>query len=169
MEEKMKRFIVIAFLMAVTGSLMAATASDSTATIDFDFSIPDVSIITVTGGNIDVKMPVPVPGEDFVDVTAYSAYEVYHNSATAKKITAELGSAITDTWTTGVDCLLRTDAPSEGTEVGFVSIADGSEVDIVTALGACSDTDLQLEFRFEVAAGTATGTYTDILTLTLTD
>lgn len=164
----MKKLFILTLFVGLVTVAMAATATDSTATLDFDFVIPDVEIITITGQDIDVTMPVPEPGADWVDATAYSAYEVYHNSSDSKQIVASFGAYINPAeFTSGVTLYIRADAPSEGASAE--QDITSSAVNIVTGLTACSDTDLQLEFRFEVVAGTAAGSYSDMLTLTLED
>ncbi|MBC8312971.1 MAG: hypothetical protein H8E33_01835 [Candidatus Cloacimonetes bacterium] len=163
----MKKLIILAILLGLIGSLMA---KDGVATLDLDLSIPDVTVLSITGGNIDVILPTPHAGDGFVDVTAYSSYEIITNTpaATLQDITASLSA---DVSATGVALWLRADAPTNGTSDGSVNItlANAVPVDVVGDIGPTSDTDLQLEFKFVVSALAPSDTEDLVLTLTLAD
>ncbi|MBC8312970.1 MAG: hypothetical protein H8E33_01830 [Candidatus Cloacimonetes bacterium] len=163
----MKKLIVLAILLGLIGSLMA---KDGVATLDLDLSIPDVTVLSITGGNIDVILPTPHAGDGFVDVTAFSSYEIITN--TPALTTQDINAALSvDISATGVVLWLRADAPTTGTSAGAVNISGSATlaVPIVTAIGPTSDTDLQLEFKFVVDALAPSGSEDLVLTLTLAD
>jgi hypothetical protein len=170
--------IVVALSMLfIAGPVMAAETASQTVTIQ----VTAIDMITVTSGptltfnaaNIEVagtgQTASYVVGVDSFQITdANTTYSVTTNSASEKKITAHIDSALT---ATGLQLNIELDTSSgvSSGEKDISSALSGSAQNVVTGLIQEADAGETITYRAVATVETPITSYTPEVTLTITD
>jgi len=149
---------IVAAIASASGILHAA----SSATQDVDITVQNVNEISV-GTTVTVNINTAVAGAN-PSGSATSNYSITTNSATAKKITAQLVSALT----TGLTLSVNLQAPSTGTSAGVTPLTTAA-VDVVTSIDAVAAGSLSISYAATATVAVAPNTYSADVTYTVVD
>lgn len=153
----------VAFGLAYGVPGYAATTGGSNLT----YTIPAVSVLTVSGNVAFGTFSTPAAGADFSSITDTStSYNVTNNAGSAsRKITAQLGAALGS----GISLSASLVAPTGATSAGTTSLTSTSAVPVVTAIGNGAFPNNTITYNIVAAVATASvASATIALTYTLT-
>lgn len=154
---------LIAFSFVLSSKCFAATSGSSNLT----YTVPAVSVLTVSGNVTFPAFGTPVAGSDFTGLTdASTTYSVTNNAgAASRKVTVQLGAALPS----GVGLSGTLAAPTGATSAGVTSISSTSAVAVVTAIGNGAYPNNTITYNLVASVATAAvATATLALTYTLT-
>ena len=166
--------VAVLGMLFIAGPVMAAGTAGQTVTmgvtaideitvsgpVTFEFNAG--SIVAEGGGTY-------VVGSDAFQITdVTTTYSVTTNSASNKKITAHLDTALTATGLALHVALATVDGVTVG-EVNITSVVAGSPVDVVTGLLQEADADQVITYRAVATVETPIANYAPVVTFTLTD
>jgi len=167
--------VAVLGMLFIAGPVMAAGTAGQTVTmgvtaideitvsgpVTFEFNAG--SIVAQGGGTY-------VVGSDAFQITdVTTTYSVTTNSASNKKITAHLDTALTATGLALHVALATVDGVTVGDEVNITSVVAGSPVDVVTGLLQEADADQVITYRAVATVETPIANYAPVVTFTLTD
>jgi hypothetical protein len=149
--------IVVAFgVVSLGGNAQAA----DTATQDVDITVQAVNEITV-GSTVTLNINTATAGGNPTG-TAASTYAITTNSATSKKITAQLVSALA----AGLTLSTSLQAPSTGTSAGATSLST-TAADVVTSIEAVAESGLTINYSATATVAVEPNTYAADVTYTI--
>lgn len=166
--------VAVLGMLFIAGPVMAAGTAGQTVTmgvtaideitvsgpVTFEFNAG--SIVAEGGGTY-------VVGSDAFQITdVTTTYSVTTNSASNKKITAHLDTALTATGLALHVALATVDGVTVG-EVNITSVVVASPVDVVTGLLQEADADQVITYRAVATVETPIANYAPVVTFTLTD
>jgi hypothetical protein len=143
-------------VVAAGGSVQAA----DTATQDVDITVQAVNEISV-GSAVSLTVTTATAGSEPTG-TAGSTYSITTNSATSKKITAQLGGALTS----GLSLTANLQAPSTGSSAGATSLST-TAADVVTSIEAVAASGLTIGYSASATVAVAPNTYAVDVTYTI--
>lgn len=150
-----------AFAVASILTLCSTVAwSADSAVQDVDLTVQEVNDISV-GGSVSLSLTSSSPGQALTG-TSSSTYSITSNSATGKKITAQLGAALE----TGLGLKVTLQAPSGATSAGEVTLSE-SAVDVVTGVSAVAESGLTVDYAATATPSVAPDTYSAEVTYTI--
>ncbi|MEJ0036552.1 MAG: hypothetical protein WDO68_10765 [Gammaproteobacteria bacterium] len=147
-----------AFILSIGAT--AAWSADS-AVQDVDLTVQEVNDISV-GGTVSLALTSSSAGQTLTGNSS-STYSLTSNSATGKKITAQLSAPLE----TGLGLKVALQAPSGGTSAGAVALNSVSAVDVVTGVSAVAEADLTIDYTATAAPTVAPDTYSAEVTYTI--
>jgi hypothetical protein len=147
----------VATLLASTG---AAVHASDTATQDVDVTVSAVNEISV-GGAVALNINSASAGGN-PSGTASSTYAITTNSASSKKITAQLAAPLTS----GLSLSVTLQAPSTGTSAG-ATVLSTSASDVVTSIEAVAASSLTIGYTATATVAVAPNTYAADVTYTV--
>ncbi len=161
-------------MLFIAGPVLAGNTANQTVTMAVsaidEMTATTGPALTFNAANIQASGGgAYVVGSDAFQITdATTTYSVTTNSASNKKITAHLDSAITATGL-ALNVALASASGSGGTEVAITSVVADSPVDVVTGLLQEADADQVITYRAVATVATPIANYTPTVTFTLTD
>jgi hypothetical protein len=155
--------IGVAFGLAWANSARAA----SSATQDVDITVQSVNEISV-GSTVTLTINSAVAGQSLTGSTT-STYAITTNSATSKKITAQLATPLDS----GLTLSVFLQAPAGGTSAGSlaapVALNSATASDVVTSIEAVAAPSLTINYAATAAVTVAPNTYSADVTYTITN
>jgi len=148
----------VAAAMLASGAALAA----SSATQDVDITVQNVNEISV-GTAVTLTINTAVAGGN-PGGTATSSYSITTNSATSKKITAQLGGALA----AGLTLSVNLQAPSTGNSSGVTALSTSAS-DVVTSIEAVAASALSISYAATATVAVAPNTYSADVTYTIVD
>jgi hypothetical protein len=153
--------VMTAVGIALSGSAWAA----SSATQDVDITVQSVNEISV-GSTVTLTINSATAGQN-PSGTASSTYAITTNSATSKKITAQLGAALSTGLTLSVYLQAPSGATSSGTPAAPVALSNASASDVVTSIDAVAASSLTIDYTATATVAVAPNTYAAEVTYTI--
>jgi hypothetical protein len=152
-ENTMKKTLAHKALPLALTLLSGGTAlAADTATQDLNITVAAVNEITV-GSTVTLNINTATAGQ-IPTGTATSSYAITTNSATSRKITAELDEALQS----GLTLSANMAAPSTGTSAGETALSVTAS-DVVTSIEAVAQSGITINYSATAAVSVATGTY----------
>lgn len=144
----------------------ASTASQAQ---NVTYSVPAVSVLSVSGNVTFGPFTTPTAGSDFTAVTdSTTTYNVTNNAGSAsRKVTGQLAAALP----TGLSLTANLAAPPSATSTGVTSLSGTSAITLVSSIGNGAFPNLGITYSLAAAVATAAVTTTATtfsLTYTLT-
>lgn len=162
MKKSFLGFVLIAFGLAVSTECFAPTTGAQSVT----FSIPAVSVLTISGDVAFGTFGTPAAGSDFTQINnTNSTYSVTNNAGSgSRKITAQLAAALPAGMNLGVGMATPT-----GASGGAQQLMNGTNAaTIVTGIGNGAFSNYAILYTlFAGVASTAVGSGTISITYTL--
>ena len=164
----LKRILLVAALVAgLTSVALAATTADTSV----DIVIQAIDEIAATGTpslTINATTASVTAGDSLFTVTDNTSctYGVTTNSAVAKKITAHLNSAITET-AVNLYITLASASGVSGGEITITSVVAASPASVVTGLLQEADSAQVITYKATAGVTAPIGTVTKTVTLTI--
>ncbi len=114
-------------------SLFSPCFADSSGASNVTYTVPPVSILTVSGNVAFGTFATPAAGSDFSSLTDNSTtYNVTNNAgSSSRKVTVQLGAALP----TGISLSTSLNAPAGATSTGTTAVSSTSAVLVVAAIG----------------------------------
>ncbi len=174
MKKLLVSVLALGICLGLTGIVMASGSADQSTQLDVgainELSVDGAVSMVFNATNIEASGGgAYVIGSAAFQVTdTNGTYSVTTNSATAKKITAEIDADLT---ATGL-VLYVTLASASGTSAGELDISDSATTaaDVVTALTNCADAAQQITYRAVATVETPVdSTYDPTITYTIVD
>lgn len=169
----MKKLIVVLLaVVALTFGLVGTAMAGDTATNDVSIVVQAIDEISVTGSaSLTINASTATgfaAGDSLFTVTDNSnvTYGVTTNSAVAKKITAHLNTAITETLVKLYITLASASGVSDG-ETEITSVVAASPASVVTGLLQEADSSQVLTYKATAEVTSPIGTVNKTVTLTL--
>ena len=162
----MKRFAILLAVVAF-GLLLAQPALAQTAQQTLTLTVGSVADMDVSGNAISLTVDTYTMGsEDLTPATdASTTYNVLHNSATAKKITAGIDVAAPTGTTLEVN--LASTKGSGGVDVDITNAT--TAVDVVTGIARGADNNQLISYTFSATTAANAFSGNRVVTFTLTD
>lgn len=148
-------------------SFFSSCFADSSGSSNVTYTVPPVSILTVSGNVAFGAFATPAAGSDFSSLTDNSTtYNVTNNAgSSSRKVTVQLGAALP----TGISLSASLNAPTGATSSGTTAVSSTSAVTVVTAIGNGAFPSNGITYSILAAVATASvATATIALTYTLT-
>jgi hypothetical protein len=144
----MKHYICFALalaLLAMAGSLAFAAGSD---TITVNYEVQAINELNIDDASVTLTVIGAMPGSDPTQVSDSATYDISTNcAADAKKVTAEIDSAMPS----GLTLKINMTAPTGATSAGAVTLSD-TPADALTAIDAVSESNINMDFTLDATA-----------------
>lgn len=171
MKNNLTRFqnktLACSVLAALGVALASSAGAASSATQDVDITVQSVNEISV-GGTVTLTINSATAGQNPTG-TASSTYAITTNSATSKKITAQLAAPLG----TGLTLSVLLQAPSGATSSGSlatpVALSSSAASDVVTSIEAVAASGLTIDYSATATVSVAPNTYSADVTYTITN
>lgn len=177
MKKRLSTIMAIAATLSmlfIAGPVMAAETADQTVALQ----VTAIDMITATAGPTLIFNPANIEasgggayvvGSDAFQITdATTTYSVTTNSASNKKITAHLDTALAATGL-ALNVALASASGVTSAEVAITTVVALTPVDVVTGLLQEADADQVITYRAVATVETPVATYSPVVTFTLTD
>jgi hypothetical protein len=129
----------------MAGSLAFAAGSD---TITVNYEVQAINELNIDDASVTLTITAAAPGSDPTQVSDSATYDISTNCATdAKKVTAEIDSAMPS----GLTLKINMTAPTGATSAGAVTLSD-TPADALTAIDAVSESNINMDFTLDATA-----------------
>lgn len=158
-------FALIAFSLSI--GTCGFAAGSTTGSSNLTYTVPSVSVLTVSGNVTFGTFATPAAGSDFSSLSDSSTYYNVTNNAgsTSRKVTVQLGAALPS----GISLSASCNAPTGATSSGTTTVPSASAAPVVTAIGNGAFSNNTITYNIFAAVATASvATATLALTYTLT-
>lgn len=159
-QAKLPNKLLAGLTAAVVACIGGPVRAADTATQDVDITVQAVNEISV-GAAVTLNVNSATAGVNPTGI-ASSTYSITTNSATSKKITAQLGSALT----AGLTLSTNLQAPSTGTSAGVTALST-TPSDVVTSIEAVAASGLTINYAATATVSVAPNTYSAEVTYTI--
>lgn len=154
------RKAAVAVAVVLPFASAAAFAADS-AVQDVEITVEEVNEITV-GSTVSLSLTSASAGNPLTG-TSSSTYAITSNSASGKKITAQLTEALG----AGLGLKVTLEAPSGATSAGQVTLGNVSAVDVVTGIAGVAEDSLSIDYAATATTAVEPDTYAAEVTYTI--
>jgi len=162
-----KKTIACAVLAALGVALGGSAEAASSATQDVDITVQSVNEISV-GGTVTLTINSATAGQNPTGTTT-STYAITTNSATGKKITAQLVAPLDTGLTLSVFLQAPSGATSSGSLAAPVALSSSSASDVVTSIEAVAANGLTINYSATATVAVTPNTYSADVTYTITN
>jgi hypothetical protein len=162
-----KKTIACAVLAALGVALGGSAEAASSATQDVDITVQSVNEISV-GATVTLTINSATAGQNPTGTTT-STYAITTNSATGKKITAQLVAPLDSGLTLSVFLQAPSGATSSGSLATPVALSSSSASDVVTSIEAVAANGLTINYSATATVAVTPNTYSADVTYTITN